>query len=166
MLMNRIRSIACTLKVILPVFIFINCSFISYASDTSAVFAANGILNARPIGKYVYLFVDKGSHYNISDIVHSAGFKRQKKDIPVMDVKEGIIWLKFSILNQTANSNLFLDIQYSNISEIALYKLENNKLSIVDSAGNSLSKYKQHQKKAFVFDLKIPPSDTGRYFCG
>ncbi|WP_158638324.1 sensor histidine kinase [Panacibacter ginsenosidivorans] len=163
--MNEIRSITKTLKVVLITFAFINCSLYSYAFNKNKIFVATTASNSTPIGKYLYLLVDKESRFNESNITNDdTAFKLQKKDIPKMDVKDGTSWLNFSVLNATQHQDLFLDIQYSNISEISLYRKIDNKLVLIQRAGNSIKPELQAQKRAFAFRLRLPPSDTGIYY--
>jgi hypothetical protein len=72
------------------------------------IFVATAASNSTPIGKYLYLLVDKGSRFSESDIINNdTAFKLQKKDIPKMDVKDGTSWLNFSVLNATQQQDIF-----------------------------------------------------------
>lgn len=153
------------LKVFLFAFAFTNWSLYASAFDKNKIFVATTASNSTPLGKYLYLFVDKESRYSELDITtNDTAFKLQKKDIPKMDVKDGTSWLNFSVLNATQHQELFLDVQYSNISEISLYKKVDGKLRLMQRAGNSVKLELQSQKRAFTFRLKLPPADTGIYY--
>jgi hypothetical protein len=61
-----------------------------------------------PVGKYIYLLIDKAKNFNDKNIIESKNFKIQKRDIPIIvTVNEGNVWAKFSVFNSLKDSSFF-----------------------------------------------------------
>lgn len=143
------------------------------------LFIATNVINAQqkvldikkdissvPIGKYIYMYRDAQSIYTDSEIVHITQFQPQNKDIPVSaDVTKGNIWAKFKVVNFTADSIFFFNLQYSNISQLTFYKYQNGILQLLHSTGNDFDFRKRtNTSPDFVFPLKLPRGDTSEFF--
>lgn len=121
---------------------------------------------SKPIGQYVYVFEDEQSNIPDSVIIQQNVFVREDKKIPVNPkISEGTLWLRFTIVNTLADSLFYLDLDYSNISELFLYRYINNKLNLLSHTGNSYNYYpRQTVKSGFAFPLKQAQGDTCVYY--
>lgn len=121
---------------------------------------------SKPIGQYVYVFEDEQSNIPDSVIIQQKVFVPEDKKIPVNPkISEGTLWLRFTIVNTLADSLFYLDLDYSNISELFLYTYNNNKLNLLSHTGNSYNYYpRQTVKSGFAFPLKQAQGDTCVYY--
>src|SRR6478672_3540354 len=141
---------------------------ISFSLNTNAqekILNINNDISSQPIGKYVYLFIDPQSIYNDSEIIKNAQFIPENKDIPVLNVTKGNIWAKFKVTNTTNDSIFFLNLQYSNLSNLTFYKYNGNVLELISSTGNNFEFNKRtNTSPDFVFPLKLPRGQTYEFF--
>jgi hypothetical protein len=126
----------------------------------------NKDISSVPLGKYVYLFNDAESMYKDSEVVHSAQFLPVNKDIPVSpDVIKGSLWAKFKVVNSTADSIFFLNLQYSNLSELTLYEYQNGLLKTLSVTGNDFDFDKKTRTSPdFIFPIRLHQSDTAEFY--
>lgn len=153
------------LKVIFTLSFFISLSAVSTAQNFDKVFVVGKDSESAPIGKYTYLFIDKEAKLSGSDIINNPNFKIQNKDVPFMvQVVPGNIWLRFSVFNTSNHIHYFLDLPYSNISDVTLYKLNGTQLQEIERKGNDLIQTGTNNERSFVFNLDIQNNDTAKYF--
>jgi len=147
-------------------------SLLLFFVTSSFIYAQQKVLNidrdisSVPVGNYVYLYKDAESIYKDSEIVHITQFKPVNKDIYVTaDVTKGNIWAKFKVVNSTADSIFFLNLQYSNISELSFYKYEKGRLQLINTTGNDFDFGRRtNASPDFVFPLRLPQGDTSEFF--
>jgi two-component system NtrC family sensor kinase len=123
-------------------------------------------ISSVPIGKYVYMYHDLSAIYKDSEITHIAQFKAANKDIPVLsNVTSGNIWIKFKVVNSTADSIFFLNLQYTNLSQLTFYKYYDNALYPLSFTGNDFEFDKRtNSSPDFVFPFKLLRGDTSEFF--
>lgn len=121
--------------------------------------------SSQPIGKFTYLYEDKQMLYADSEIINIAQFTPESKDITVRnEIIPGNVWVKFTIVNKSSDSSLFLDLDYPNISEITLYRLNAAKIEKLNQTGNNLLyEMRQNSKPGFAFSLNVHDDDTATY---
>lgn len=165
-LMNYIKHILNKLKYLLVIFfILLIKDAVAYEPKDNEILNITDVSRTNPVGKYVYMFIDKKSIYTTRDIIANAEFNLQQKAIPVMDVTKGTVWAKFSVFNSSADSMFYLDLQYSNISELTLYKLSQGQLHMIDSTGNNIAVSKHSEKRRdFIFRLLLKEKDTSVFY--
>jgi two-component system NtrC family sensor kinase len=161
--MNASKTIYKFLKIFAVIFLL--CNFYKLYSQKKIV-EINNKSSGQPIGKDVYLFIDQQEFYKDSEIINLSHFKPEGKDIPVMnDVTNGNIWAKFKVVNSTSDSIFFLNLQYSNISEISFYKRYGNKLDLIGTAGNDFRFDKRmNTGPDFIFLFNLAKGDTTEFF--
>jgi len=145
---------------------------VAFFGGLNGIHAQQKILNINrdissvPLGKYVYLFNDAESMYKDSEVVHSAQFLPVNKDIPVTsNVIKGSLWAKFKVVNSTADSIFFLNLQYSNLSELTFFKYQNGLLQTLSVTGNDFDFDKRIRTSPdFVFPLKLHQGDTAEFY--
>ena len=137
-----------------------------FYSCAAEILNINKDISSVPVGKYVYLYNDVQSIYKDSEIIHISQFQLQNKDIPVSAaVTNGNIWAKFKVVNSTVDSIFFLNLQYSNISELSLYKYNDGRLQLLNSTGNDFAFEKRtNTSPDFVFPIRLPKGDTSQFF--
>jgi two-component system NtrC family sensor kinase len=123
-------------------------------------------ISSMPIGKYVYIYKDVESVYKDSEITKVAQFEPENKDIPVTsNVTNATIWAKFKVVNTTADSIFFLDLQYSNLSEVTFYKYNGTALVPISITGNNFVFEKRTNRSLdFIFPLKLPKGQPCEFF--
>jgi signal transduction histidine kinase len=118
-----------------------------------------------PIGKHLSIYIDSNATYTADNILTNPSFELTEKKVPVFNVTPGNIWAKFSVVNQTSDSLLFLNLQYANISFIEMYKLNKGKLIKQDSSGNALPFVeKKNVNPYYLFLLHQRTGDTATYY--
>jgi len=164
--MNVSKHIFRKLKFLLIiVFVFCLKNAFAFEYKTNEVLNITDISRTIPVGKYVYMFIDKKSIFTSQDIIANADFELQKKAIPVMDVTKGTVWAKFSVFNSSRDSMYYLDLQYSNISELTLYKLSDDQLQMIDSTGNNIAiSNHSENRRDFIFHLTLNNQDTSVFY--
>src|SRR5438093_837494 len=75
------------------------------------------------LGKEVELLVDRTGILNSNNITKQGVFSLGNKATPEFFIKQGTLWGRFSVVNNTSDSNIIFSIQYPNISDITIYKL-------------------------------------------
>jgi len=145
--------------------VFFLSSFFNLYSQKKTI-EINHNFSDFPIGKDVSIFVDQQSFYKDSEIINLSQFTPQKKDIPVMvNLTNGNIWIRFTIINHREDSIFFLNLPYSNISEISFYKRRDNKLELIGNTGNNYNfNQRIYNSPGFVFPLNLSEGDSSEFF--
>ena len=151
-------------KIILFIY-FLLFAHATFAFENSKVVQIVDSSVTTPVGSYIYTLIDKKSIYSYNDILFNSNFRLENKEIPVMDVTRGTVWAKFFIHNNTSDSIFYLDLQYSNISEVNLYRRFGNSLVLIDSTGNNIDiDTKSESNRDFIFKLSLNSRDTAELF--
>jgi hypothetical protein len=151
-------------KIILFIY-FLLFAHATFAFENSKVVQIVDSSVTTPVGSYIYTLIDKKSIYSYNDILFNSNFRLENKEIPVMDVTRGTVWAKFFIHNNTSDSIFYLDLQYSNISEVNLYRRFGNNLVLIDSTGNNIDiDTKSESNRDFIFKLSLNSRDTAELF--
>src|SRR6266487_1554095 len=147
------------------VIIFLLSSFFKLYSQKKIV-EINHNFSDLPIGKDVSMFVDQRAFFSDSEITNLSQFIPQKKDIPVMvNLTNGNIWERFTVVNYRDDSIFFLSLPYSNISEISFYKRRGKQLDLIGSTGNNYNfEQRIYNSPGFVFPLNLSKGDTSEFF--
>ena len=107
---------------------------------------------------------DDTNKMSAEDILQKGKFQRTSNQIPVfkLDVKNA--WFKMNVSNQSSSNSLFLDIAYSNLSKVTLYRIDSGKLNMLSMDGNAVPTDSVQRKTThFVFDLQLPQGSKGSY---
>jgi len=111
---------------ILILFIFTFHELYSFPDglDTIKFYNSKDLVN---IGKDIYYFVDSSSRLSINDIIYdsSINFIHSSYRFLNFGITGYTYWIKFSILNQSDDKNLILDIAYPTIDSIDLFYVNN-----------------------------------------
>jgi len=143
---------------------FSHCLVLGYVFSLLFIAASPGYAQAVKInypdssvsiGAYSSYFIDTAETYTAANILSADRFEKSAKKIPVFGVLKGNIWVNFSVTNSSADSVLFFDLQYSNISELEFYELKNNSLQLLSRIGNSIRFDDSRNIRPF-FTVKLP----------
>ncbi len=143
----------------------LGCFFVPPFSFAQAQLVVETAGNPIPVGTNTFILIDSNHQYTTDNISGSERFVQSKSDISILPVVAGTIWVKFSILNKTDDSTLFVDLQYANISELAFYKKEGVKLHLLTQSGNAFAFDATKQVSPFyICKLYLNKGDSGTYF--
>lgn len=118
-----------------------------------------------PVGTNTFILIDSNHQYTTDNIAGSERFVQSKSSISIFPVIAGTIWVRFSILNKTDDSTLFVDLQYANISDLAFYKKKGVQLHLLNQSGNAFAFDASKQVSPFfICKLHLNKGDSGTYF--
>jgi len=117
------------------------------------------------IGKGVFVLEDKTNALTLSDVVQSKDFKLYNKEVINLGVSSSTFWIQFSILNNSNENNLLLDIAQPILNLAELYTINADGKFVVQKAGTSLPFGKRHYKhQNLIYNLNIPPHESKTFF--
>jgi hypothetical protein len=118
------------------------------------------------VDKNVEVLIDSSNLVNEANIVSVGRFTTSKKQGQVFFLNDKTLWGRFSVENRSTDSNLWFSLEYPNVSEIRLYKLnEKQQLDTLATAGNSFNFHARPNDYAdFNFPLRLPPGSTQTYY--
>ena len=112
-----------------------------------------------------YSYLIDSFHSISSSRVISKQFTNAGGKTLVFDVSITKVWIKFSVYNHTKTTDWYLNLKYTNLSKVTLYKVVNNEVLSTQSQGNSLPLPKDgNLTPTFVFPLHIPSEDKQTFF--
>ena len=145
--------------------LWLACFFVPLFSFAQAQMVVETAGKPVPVGTNTFILIDSNHQYTTDNIAESERFVQSKRDISIFPVVAGTIWVKFSILNKTNDSTLFVDLQYANISELAFYKKEGVQLHLLNQSGNAFAFDANKQVSPFyICKLHLNKGDSGTYF--
>jgi hypothetical protein len=141
---------------------FISSSCYLFAQEVTNI---NSAKERITLGKHSYIYIDSAGQCDIKKIQAIKSFYKSQNDVPIFQVNEGNIWIRFTLSNKSESSSLLLNLPYSNISFLEFYKIENGKVVKRSQSGNAL-KYSKRNKTSTnnVFNLELNKGDTATYF--
>jgi signal transduction histidine kinase len=141
------------------------CCLFSNAQSQTIIFNSDHHAPV-PIGKGIEILEDRDNVYNASNIIATGKFEKSKEEAPVYTGAYNNIWGRFSVLNQSADTNLVLNIEYPHIKEIVIYKLSSSGIlqRFYESGTNRPFSQKESPSINFRFNLKLPSNQTGVYY--
>lgn len=74
------------------------------------------------------------------------------------------LWLKFKVKN-AFNSPVFFDLRYTNLSQVLIYKMQENRLELLGKAGNDIPFHPVlTESPNIIFNLQLLPNQEAIYF--
>ncbi|MGI8950023.1 MAG: sensor histidine kinase [Chitinophagaceae bacterium] len=112
------------------------------------------------------ILVDSFNAYSSNNISSATDFKPNHKNVPIYLLPNNKIWVRFYIKNESSGNNIFLSLQYPNISYVNFYKAsQSGELYCVASTGNLLLfNHRTDDNINFNFPLNLPLDSTGLYY--
>lgn len=107
---------------------------------------------------------DSTNQLTAEQVLQSGNFKRSTDQIPVFKNRVQNAWFRLDVSNQSASSSLFLDITYSNLSEVTFYRIDSGKAILLGKDGNAVETDSNQRKTThFIFNLQLPVGAQGKY---
>lgn len=107
--------------------------------------------------------VDKDSLSSLDNIL-SKTFESTKGGIPNYHPDVRSVWLKFEAVNNSASPSVYLNIAFSNIGNVCIYKKSDDGFSKISEGGNSLPlTHKFLASTDIILNLNLPPGASGEY---
>ena len=107
---------------------------------------------------------DPTNQLTAEQVLQSGNFKRSTNQIPVFKNSVQNAWFRLDVSNQSASSSLFLDIAYSNLSEVICYRIDSGKAILIGRDGNAVPTDSIQRKTThFIFNLQLPVGASGKY---
>ncbi|MEP6467196.1 MAG: 7TM diverse intracellular signaling domain-containing protein [Parafilimonas sp.] len=116
------------------------------------------------IGVYFEILQNSNNAFDSSNVIYSSKFKQNAKTIPILSTPDINIWLRFSLLNNTKNSDLYFYLEYYNLSDLKLYKEVNNKLVQIYVDGNAIAHSSSNSLPDYLANLQLQPDSTAQYY--
>lgn len=149
----------------LIIFLFLISFSTLFVTDIQAAPAVR-ITNSHPsipLGNYIDEYVDKDSISSLENITQK-DFQLSKGGTPnyIPGVKS--VWLKFKAENNSSSPSVYLNIAFSNIGHVTIYKKNNQCFSIIKEGGNELPlQHSLFSSPDIIFDLNLPINTEGEY---
>lgn len=107
---------------------------------------------------------DPTNQLTAEQVLQSGNFKRSTNQIPVFSNNVQSAWFRMDVTNQSASASLFLDIAYSNLSEVTCYRIDSGKAILLGKDGNAVQTDSIQRKTThFIFNLQLPVGASGKY---
>ncbi len=143
--------------------LFLLLLFCLQASAQKAIVLSDKEPEISLASSYAY-FVDSSQSIPTSQITNEL-FTDKSGNVPVPGVGINKIWLRFSVTNNSGSNEFYLNLKYTNLSKVSLYKAENNNLTKLQSQGNSLPLVNNSSPASnFIFPVNLPIYQSATYF--
>lgn len=146
----------------LIVFIFFVTLVITdiYAAPIAEITDSNVTIS---LAEHLDEYIDRDSVSSINTVIFKK-FVSTKGASPIYSHKVKSAWLKFRVRNNSASPAIFLNIAYTDIEEITIYKKSNNTFLEIGQAGNGVPLIKRvFSSPNIIFDLHLLPGEEGEY---
>jgi two-component system, NtrC family, sensor kinase len=123
-------------------------------------------MRGKYIGRSVYLFKDPGRSLRFDDVRKMPGsFLPVKQDVVNLGISSDNNWLKFKIINASAENKIVLNLAYPTLDEVTLYSIDKN--GKIDSntileTTPAASRVYNHQN--YIFDIHLAPGDSAECY--
>lgn len=107
------------------------------------------------IGDHISILTNNNGQYNSSNVLFQNHFEKSNRLVPIFHAPKNNNWIRFTIKNTSGNSDLFLSINYADISSIKLYEDSVNVLRLKYETGNNISFYKRNDNNT-NYNLFLP----------
>ena len=94
---------------------------------------------------------DPTNQLTAEQVLQTGNFKRSTNQIPVFSNNVQNAWFRLDVSNQSASSSLFLDIAYSNLSEVTCYRIDSGKAILLGKDGNAVQTDSVQRKRLTSF---------------
>lgn len=146
------------LKILLLIFVLF---FESLPLKAQSVINISEALNEKYFGKQVLLYQDQTNKLSFEQIEKQSDlFKKNILAVPNLGISSFNNWVKFSLVNNTANEKLILEIANPIIDEADLYIVKGKNVEIIKSSNDQPLRKKQYFHQFYLFDLLIKPNET------
>ena len=146
----------------LLIIFFLSFTYIFNAAAADIVIKNND--TRKSIGKDIFVYVDKSRKLDIQDILKSTDFIRSNKAVPNFGVEDYTIWIRFSVLNQSDEPDLTLQIDHPVLDNIELYSEQDNKITVKKLGEAYPFNHRIYNDPSFIFQLNVPKAQEKVYY--
>lgn len=108
--------------------------------------------------------VDNTNALTPQQVLQSKNFINTQGRIPIYPNDIDNVWFRFSVNNNSKSARLFLNIAYSNLSHVQLYRVDAANPVLMEEQGNAIPATNRFGSSPnFVFDLKTPPGTAAQF---
>ncbi|RZK80741.1 MAG: GHKL domain-containing protein [Pedobacter sp.] len=138
--------------------------YISTAQSDEIIVKQNN--QRQSIGEDLYYFIDESKDLGIKEIEKETNFLKSNTAVPNFGVVNDAVWLRFTVVNNTNENHLNLQIDQPVLDDIELYtKQANGKYSVKRLGEAHPFDERLYDKDAsFIFRLDIPIGEKATYF--
>ena len=142
------------------------CSFVAFLIHFSFIGNAQilHITEEKPtaiLSNYMEQWIDPTHMATVDEVLTSVPFTRSNGSIPVFPNDVTDVWFRFTVNNQSLSQNLFLNIDYSNLSSVSLYAIDSGKAVFLGHDGNEvIPTAVYHHSPHLIFDLLAAPGSS------
>lgn len=127
------------------------------------------VSNHKPLHLAVYgqmeYLLDPTDTLQLAHVMSQGQFKPVDKQIPTFPITTDVVWLRFTVTNQTQEGHLKMDITYPILDEIDFYYSGGDgNYNVVESGDLRPFKKRPFNHQNFVFDLNVPAGATRTFF--
>ncbi len=116
------------------------------------------------VEKKAWLFLDSTGKLLVQNVLTDTVKWIIPRKTPVFQVTNSNIWMQFALKNKNSSPELFIEIEYANISNLVLYQLKNGVPAVLQHKGMSFAFNRQERTSPnFIFPIYIKPGQTVRY---
>ena len=116
------------------------------------------------LAENVEFLTDATNKMTADEVLQQGKFNRTTNQIPVFQLDIKNAWFRMDVSNQSASNSLFLDIAYSNMSVVSLYRIDSGKAVLISRDGNAVvSDSIQRKNTHFIFNLHLSPGSSASY---
>ncbi|MDB5211982.1 MAG: hypothetical protein JWQ30_2809 [Sediminibacterium sp.] len=148
-------------KDILLLFVFL-CMFCHNAFTQSAV-----ITNEQPaytVSANMEELVDSSGTLTAAQVMRTGKFVNTNGRIPIYPNNITSVWFRFSVQNRSSSTKLFLNIGYSNLSRVSLYRADSMNTTLLAEQGNAvIGANETVVSPNIIFNLQSPPGSSQQY---
>jgi two-component system NtrC family sensor kinase len=135
----------------------------SYAGFTQVATITND-QPAYTVSANMEELVDSAANLTAEQVMRSGKFVNTNGRIPIYPNNITSVWFRFSVKNNSASAKLFLNIGYSNLSLVSLYRADSLNTSLVSKQGNAIGGGNELVASPnLVFTLQSPPGSSQQY---
>ncbi|MCA6490314.1 MAG: sensor histidine kinase [Chitinophagaceae bacterium] len=149
-----------------PVLFFLAGIFLplSFLGAQQTQIQITGDRQSSVLAENIEFLEDDTNKMSAEDVLKNDKFQRTSNQIPVFQINVKNAWFKMDVANQSASNSLFLDIAYSNLSKVTLYRIDSGKANMLAFDGNAVQTDSVQRKTThFIFDLQLPQGSKGSY---
>jgi two-component system NtrC family sensor kinase len=116
------------------------------------------------IGQNVSILEDSTKHLDFSSIRKAAGFVQSHMQVPNLELSTSVFWLRFTVSNESSESQLLLSLDYPTLGVCEFYYPVNGVYKSEKVSDNNPFGKRKYQHQDFLFDVKVPIHSTATFY--
>jgi two-component system, NtrC family, sensor kinase len=138
--------------------------FVQFTNIFSQVVTLSNKNQSSIVASVMEEWVDTAGVSLPEQVININKFVKTNGEIPIYPNHIKSTWYKFTVKNTSSSAALFLDIAYSNLSRVSLYKITDQQISFIGNDGNELFSIPTIAGSPnIIFGLQLPIGSTQQY---